>query len=57
LRSFNLHMIVPTKKSVLIETVEVAKPLRVGCQSHVYHFCFPAFLSASLLPNSGSSAS
>ena len=48
---------VPTKKSVLIETVEVAKPRRVGCQSHVYPFRLPAFLRASQPPNSGKSAS
>ncbi len=45
------------KKSVLIETVEFAKPQCVACESHVYPFGFPALLRASLFPNSGSSAS
>jgi len=46
-----------TKKSVLIETVEFAKPQCVACESHVYPFRLPALLRASLFPNSGSSAS
>jgi hypothetical protein len=52
-----LELPVPTKKSVLIETVEVAKPRRVGCLSHVYPFRLPAFHHASLFSNSDSSAS
>jgi len=41
-----------TKKSVLIETVEFAKPQCVACESHVYPFGLPALLRASLFPNS-----
>jgi hypothetical protein len=48
---------VPTKNSVLTETVEFAQLRCVGCQSHVYSLRLYAFLRASLLPNSGSSAS
>ena len=49
--------VVLTKKSVLIETVEFAKPQCVACESHVYPFRLPALLRASLFPKSGSSAS
>src|SRR5258708_2488711 len=49
--------VVLTKKCVLIETVEFAKPQCVACESHVYPFRLPALLRASLFPNSGSSAS
>jgi hypothetical protein len=47
---------VPTKKSVLVEAVEFVRPRPVGRRSHVYPLRFPAFLLASLLPNSGKTA-
>ena len=45
-------ILVLTKKSVLIETVEFAKPQCVACESHVYPFGLPALLRASLFPTS-----
>lgn len=48
---------VPTKKSVLIETVEFAGPRCIGWQSHVYAFGLQAFHLFILLPNLGSAAS
>jgi hypothetical protein len=51
------RVVLPTKKSVLVEAVEFAKPRHVERQSDVYPLRVAAFLRANLVSNSGNSAS